>query len=104
MSCENNSQNDVKLVLGTTQTEPWFSLFMQANQGVGNSAGARMYVKSVFDSFDKDSSGSLDENEFRDLCSELGYCFDDAEVFFVFLGLHHTDPSLAQANLLHCFK
>ena len=47
---------------------------------VGSEAGLRTFVRSVFDQFDVDNSNSIDAEEFRSLCIELGYYFSADEV------------------------
>lgn len=46
----------------------------------GTEEGLKRYVKSVFEQFDDDNSDSIEPDEFRTLCMELGYYFDENEV------------------------
>ena len=54
---------------------------MKASAGDhGSIKGLQQYVKSVFSQFDADNSNSIDAQEFRNLCIELGYYFNESEV------------------------
>lgn len=46
----------------------------------GTEEGLVRYVRSVFDLFDEDNSDTIEPEEFRKLCTELGYFFSNDEV------------------------
>jgi Ca2+-binding EF-hand superfamily protein len=65
---------------------------MSCAELVERKIGAPGLAKRIFEKYDKDGSGGIDRQEFKEMCYDLGYFLNDTETDLAFRRIDMCEP------------